>query len=90
MWLLKLHFSISVLCLITFIGFAKVCKEQIIENGWIQRDKKEKKKISVYLIFFVPILNVLADLIIFAMILCKKSDIDEKVKEMENEHDGGV
>lgn len=80
-WLLKLHFSISVLCLITFIGFSKVCRKQIIENGWIEKNKNGKKKISNYLVFFVPILNVLVDLIVFRMILCKKPDIDDKVDE---------
>ena len=35
MWLLKLHFSISVLCLLTFIGFRSVYREQILNNGYI-------------------------------------------------------
>lgn len=87
MWLLKLHFSISVLCLITFIGFWKVCKEQIRENGWIEKDKKGKLRISAYFIFFVPILNVLSDLIVFVTILYKKSDIDKKVEEMKNKQE---
>ena len=55
MWLLKLHFAISVLCLITFIGFREVFREQILKNGYIPA---KKKRISGYLIFFVPILNI--------------------------------
>ena len=43
MWLLKLHFSISVLCMLTLIGFKLVYKQQINDNGWIDEKKKKKK-----------------------------------------------
>lgn len=50
MWLLKLHFSISVLCLLTFLGFRMVYKEQVKENGYVP-DEKKKKGLSFYFIF---------------------------------------
>ncbi len=66
MWLLKLHFAISILILITVLGFIWACKDQIIENGWI--DEKKKKKFPNYLPFFVPILNVVMLIGLFVMV----------------------
>lgn len=77
MWLLKLHFSISVLCLITFIGFKEVFKQSVKDNGWIDDETKKKKKLSGYLIFFVPILNVLVVILEFMMISVKKKDFEQ-------------
>lgn len=76
MWLLKLHFSISVLCLITFLGFRAVYKKQIKGNGW--GNAEEKKKITgAIFIFFVPIMNVLSVILLFMMIAVKKKDFDK-------------
>ena len=83
MWLLRLHFAISVLCLITFVGFGKVFKEQIKENGWKDDNAKKKGKISGYMIFFVPIMNIIAVLIVFVMIGMKKSEFDKMKEESE-------
>ena len=83
MWLLKLHFAISILLLLTFYGFAKVCKEQIKENGWLT-DKKKKKKILYVSVFFVPIMNFILVAVLFMMIGCKKEDFEtltNKIKE---------
>jgi hypothetical protein len=82
MWLLKLHFAISTLLLLTFYGFAKVCKKQIKENGWLT-DKK-KKKYSMFLFFFVPIMNFFIVAVLFMMIGYKKEDFEtltNKIKE---------
>ncbi len=81
MWLLRLHFAISVLCLITFVGFGKVYKEQLKTNGWKNEEDKKKRKITAYLIFFVPIMNLIAVLVMFLMIGMKKSDFDKAVEE---------
>lgn len=78
MWLLKLHFAISILILITFLGFRWACKEQIAKNGWL--DKKEKKKIPNYLPFFVPILNIIMLIGLFVMTAVTKEEF-EKMKE---------
>lgn len=84
MWLLKLHFSTSILCLLTFIGFRKVFREQILKNGYTPA---KKKHISGYFIFFVPLLNACSVLILFIMISMKKKDLDrwcEEHKKMED------
>lgn len=82
MWLLKLHFSISVLCLLTFLGFREVFKEQIKKNGYgLNQNKKIFSFISFILFFFVPILNVLMIISLFLMILVKKTDLDDVIRK---------
>lgn len=81
MWLLKLHFSISVLCLITFIGFRSVYKQTIKDNGWIDDETKKKKSIFTYFIFFVPIMNILFVILEFMMICIKKKDFDNMCED---------
>lgn len=81
MWLLKLHFSISVLCLITFIGFRNVYRETVKDNGWIDDEIKKKKSISVYFMFFVPIMNIIMVILEFMMICVKKKDFDKMCEE---------
>ena len=78
MWLLKLHFAISVLCLLTFIGFKTVFKEQILKNGYIS---SKKKHLSGYFIFFIPLLNVASVMLLFVMIVTKKKDFDQWCEE---------
>lgn len=87
MWLLRLHFAISVLCLITFMGFGKVCKEQIKANGWVNGENKKKSDIVKYLGFFVPFMNVLLVLIIFFMIGTNKSDYEKTIKETQENNE---
>lgn len=82
MWLLKLHFSISVLCLITFIGFREVCRETVRNNGWKPKEGA-KKNVFWYLIFFVPIMNVLAVIIEFMMISTKQDDFEKFCEEQK-------
>lgn len=82
MWLLRLHFAISILCLLTFIGFREVFKETIKTNGY---QRGEKKSILAYLIFFVPIMNIMAVIVLFVMIGMKKKDLDKKCEEMKNQ-----
>lgn len=81
MWLLKLHFAISILILITFLGFKWACKEQMIKNGWI--DEKKKKKFPNYLPFFVPLLNVIMLIAFFVTVGVTKEEF-EKMKEGNN------
>ena len=71
MWLIKLHIAVSILCLITFIGFKIVSKETIKSNGWLSG---QKGNILAYLAFFVPIMNVLMVLVLFLMIGMKKEE----------------
>ncbi len=80
MWLLRLHFAISVLCLITFLGFRAVYKQQIKDNGW-GGDNKKKKSIGALFIFFVPIMNIISAILILVMASMKKSDFDKAVEE---------
>lgn len=88
MWLLKLHFSISVLCLLTFLGFLMVYKEQVKENGYVP-DEKKKKSPTFYLIFFAPILNILSVIVLLMMIAMKKEDLEKKCEEWKNESSNG-
>lgn len=88
MWLLKLHFSASILCLLTFIGFKHVGKEILKQNGYIDENKKNKKVFD-YWVFFIPILNVFIVGIEFVMLVMKKSDLEkwcEEHKEKENKN----
>lgn len=88
MWLLKLHFSISVLCLLTFIGFKQILREQIKENGYIDENNTKKKSIFAYWIFFIPIMNIIVVIMEFVMFTMKKSDLEkwcEEHKKKENE-----
>lgn len=80
MWLLKLHFSISVLCLLTIKGFANVFEQNIKDNGWY--DPSEQKK-NIFAIFacFVPILNFMMCIMAFTMISMKKEDFDKMCKD---------
>lgn len=83
MWLIRLHIAISILCLITFVGFKSVFKESIRNNGWLS--EKKKKNVFAWLVFFVPIMNILMILAVFMMIGMKKADFDELVKAGESE-----
>lgn len=86
MWLLKLHFAISILCILTFVGVKAVFKEQVKNNGY-SAEGDNKKKPSIWIIFFTPILNVLIILVLFVMITVKKEDLDELYEDKKNEHD---
>jgi hypothetical protein len=84
MWLLKLHFAFSILCMITFFGVMMFSKDVLKRNGYV--DEIEGKKniryclkhirssISLILLMFVPILNVSGIIIIFQMIRMSKDE----------------
>jgi hypothetical protein len=79
MWLLKLHLAFSILCILTFVGFSTVFKETIKNNGYAISENK--KQITAYLMFFVPLLNILAVIVLLVMISVKKEDLDELIKD---------
>jgi hypothetical protein len=56
MWLLNFHLSVSVLCLITILGIKCIFNEQIKENGY---KKEGRNKLRNFLIFFIPIFNII-------------------------------
>lgn len=78
MWLLKLHFAVSVLCLLTVAGIRTVMKDTIKNNGYESRN--DKRNILNYWIFFIPILNLTLVVALFVMIGMKKDDL-EKIRE---------
>lgn len=88
MWLLNLHFSISVLCLLTFVGFKHIFKDMIKENGYIDEKNVKKKSIFNYWIFFIPFFNVLVVIMEFIMISIKKSDLEKWCEEHKNKENG--
>lgn len=96
MWLLKLHFAFSILCLLTFLGFRAIYGDAIKENGWLSGDAikengwkneedKQKKKASGYLLFFCPVLNVLIIIAVFITGTVKK-DQWENYREEHKEN----
>ena len=88
MWLLKLHFSISVLCLLTFIGFKVVFKQLIKDNGWIGDEKRKRKSILNYFIFFIPLMNVIMVIVMFLLIGMKKKDFDKICDDAKKDNRG--
>lgn len=81
MWLLKLHFSISVLCLLTFLGFKHIMKDQIRKNGHIDDNNTKKKGFFSYWIFFIPIMNIIIVVMEFVVFSTKKADLDKWCEE---------
>lgn len=84
MWLLKLHFAFSILCMMTFFGVMMFSKDVLKRNGYV--DEIEGKKniryylrcirsfISLILLMFVPVLNISGVIIIFQMIRMSKDE----------------
>lgn len=85
MWLLKFHFAFSILCYITFVGFRKICRQALIDNGWGGNGKK-KSDIGIFMACFVPLMNILIVILLLVMISMKKKNYDEMVKEAQAEH----
>lgn len=84
MWLLKLHFAFSILCMMTFFGVMMFSKDVLKRDGYV--DEIEGKKniryylrcirsfISLILLMFVPVLNISGVIIIFQMIRMSKDE----------------
>ena len=81
MWLLKLHFAISILCLLVLIGVNTVLLPIVKDNGWGKKKHSAKEVISatIRLVFtsFIPLINLLVMLASFVMIFVKKDDYDK-------------
>ena len=73
MGLIKFHIAFSLLCLITFYGFAKVFYNNIKKNGYIN-DDPATLNLGLWS-FFIPIMNVLLVVVVFVMIFVKKDDL---------------
>lgn len=73
MWLLKLHIAISVLCLLTYLGFRTACAEQIKSNGYTlcARGLIEKS-----LMCFVPFFRIVNLFVLFVFITNKKDNVE--------------
>jgi peptidoglycan biosynthesis protein MviN/MurJ (putative lipid II flippase) len=78
MWLLKLHFAVSILCLLVLIGVNTVLLPIVKDNGWGKEKHSAKEVVSatIRLVFtsFIPLINLLVMLASFIMILVKKED----------------
>lgn len=84
MWLLKLHFAFSILCLITFFGVMMFSQDVLKRNGYVNEIEGKKNIrcylrcirsfISLILLMFVPILNISGVIIIFQMIRMSKDE----------------
>lgn len=84
MWLLKLHFAFSILCFITFVGFRRIYKQTLMDNGW---KVKRRSIFELFAVFFVPILNVCIIAGLLTAISMKKSDYKEMMKKSDYKSD---
>lgn len=84
MWLLQLHISISILCLLTVVGFIKLFKGTIKENGYIS-DGKKKSFFKLIWVFSIPVLNIMMVIVVFIMLSTKKQDFDKFYEERKRE-----
>lgn len=80
MWLLNLHFGVSVLCMLTFCGLKVVMKSVLVENGYTNGGKK-KSIIGLLWAFFIPIVNLLLVVIMFLMLSIPKDEFNTLLNE---------
>ncbi len=76
MWLLKLHFAISILCFLTVFGFNIVYKDTLISHGYIDPIRKIKWKIIDFWVFITPILNIGLVIVLLMMIVMDKEELE--------------
>lgn len=82
MWLLKLHFFISVLCFLTCFVIMKFGKFRLSKNGWGYPIKKFNiKKLRLIFGLFIPILNIFLMATLIVMTLRKKKDFYKMFEE---------
>ena len=79
MWLMKLHFAVSILCLLGFIGMKIVFSERIKRFS----KKGGKKRLRNYLIFFCPVVNIMFFIGICFMSFC--NDISVEIINAEDD-----
>lgn len=84
MWLLKLHFALSILCFITFVGFRRIYKQVLIDNGW-RGNGKRKSDFELLAVCFVPIMNVIIVAALLTMLSMRKSDCEEMIKKVKED-----
>ena len=85
MWLLKLHFAFSILCIITFFGVMMFSKDKKNIRYYLRHIRSS---ISLILLMFVPILNISGVIIIFQMIRMSKDefmDWQQDIKSRRND-----
>lgn len=85
MWLLKLHFSVSILCLLTGLGFRAIGRDIYVANGWAKEEDRKKLNILSLWIFFIPLLNVFTVMLYLLMMSVKKSDYEQWCEENRKE-----
>lgn len=92
MWLLKLHFSISILLILAYIGLKAVFKDRIKSNLCFLSNKKEKHQgflkrtagnIRFYLLLLCPIMNVIMMFVLFVIAIADKQYLQKFKEEME-------
>ena len=84
MWLLEFHFSFSILCLLTFIGLVWIGKERMNENGWLKESKK--RSYFHYLLFFLPLVNLLILGAVVIMIAMSKEEVEKYLEKDPEEN----
>lgn len=93
MWLLKLHFAISILCLLVVIGVNTVLRQMVLDNGWGKKRHSVIEVISSTIrlgfICFIPLVNFFVVLAAFVMIFVKKDDYDKWSEKAKNNKEQG-
>lgn len=96
MWLLKLHFSISFLLILTCTGFIAAFKDKINSNLFILFENREKHngflrrvagRIKLYFLLCCPIINICLVPTLFLVIFADKNLLQELKKKIEKENE---
>jgi len=61
--------------------------EEAIKNNGYGSNEKKKESILAYWIFFVPLLNIMATILILVMINMKKTDLDKWIEEHQKKEE---
>ena len=78
MWLLNFHFAFSLLCWLAFAGIAIVFRSEMEKNGWTSPSPVSTKDIIKLVVFLIPIINVLAVVALWLMVITPKEDFEKK------------
>lgn len=80
MWLLQLHFAVSILLFLTFVGIKTLFYGTIEANGWLEDGERISKD---YLLFIIPIIQWMTIFMAIGMIFITKEQFDNERRKMD-------